>query len=300
MLQSLETLLYELSVTGTSLEKVAVDADANAGGERESKKPRLEEEADTTTTATASTTLTVEEELTALRQRMEHRDSLREKLIKKCRDGQKMAKQAIYALHRNDYKKSESLIKECENWIINELLPIVEEEPPLRYGSFAGVIEEYAEAKLFYVWLLGKPTITDDKNTMDIESDSSAKTTPGGAKGILLLPHEFEPIQLQPEDYLGGVCDLTGEIGRYAVQCGTARDYDGVSLCLESNSIILKSIQLLERSPSSINKKMQQLSKSVEKIQRMTYEMSLSKAAGMNINTEVKTTTESDVADNAE
>jgi predicted translin family RNA/ssDNA-binding protein len=298
----LETLLYELSVTGTSLEKVAVDTDANVGGERESKKPRLEEEANTTT-ITASTTLTVEEELTALRQRMEHRDSLREKLIKKCRDGQKMAKQAIYALHRNDYKKSESLIKDCENWIINELLPIVEEEPPLRYGSFAGVIEEYAEAKLFYVWLLGKsttPLTTDDKTDMDIESESSPKTTTCGAKGILLLPHEFEPIQLQPEDYLGGVCDLTGEIGRYAVQCGTARDYDGVSLCLESNSIILKSIQLLERSPSSINKKMQQLSKSVEKIQRMTYEMSLSKAAGMNINTEVKTTTESDVADNAE
>ena len=296
-------MLYELSVTGTSLEKVAVDTDANAGGERESKKPRLEEEAITATATASTTTLTVEEELTALRQRMEHRDSLREKLIKKCRDGQKMAKQAIYALHRNDYKKSESLIKDCENCIINELLPIVEEEPPLRYGSFAAVIEEYAEAKLFYVWLLGKPTTTstaDDKNNMDIESESSPKTTTGGAKGILLLPHEFEPIQLQPEDYLGGVCDLTGEIGRYAVQCGTARDYDGVSLCLESNSIILKSIQLLERSPSSINKKMDQLRKSVQKIERMTYEMSLSKAAGMNINSEVKTTTESDVADNAE
>tara|TARA_B110001450_G_scaffold233814_1_gene237407 strand:+ start:385 stop:549 length:165 start_codon:yes stop_codon:yes gene_type:complete len=41
---------------------------------------------------------------------------------------------------------------------------------------------------LFYVWLLGKE---------DDESPVSA------AKGTLLLPNEFGPIQLQPEDYLG-------------------------------------------------------------------------------------------------
>jgi predicted translin family RNA/ssDNA-binding protein len=84
-----------------------------------------------------------------------------------------------------------------------------------------------------------------------------------------------------------GLCDLTGEIGRYAVQRGTARDYDGVRECLEANSAVSLAIQTLERAPGGINKKMDQLRRSVEKIERMTYEMSLSKAAGINKSTEV-------------
>ena len=36
------------------------------------------------------------EDIAAIRARMEHRDSLRERLIKTCRDGQKAAKQAIF------------------------------------------------------------------------------------------------------------------------------------------------------------------------------------------------------------
>jgi|TARA_B110001450_G_scaffold233814_1_gene237408 predicted translin family RNA/ssDNA-binding protein len=87
---------------------------------------------------------------------------------------------------------------------------------------------------------------------------------------------------------VGGLCDLTGEVGRFAVKRGTARDFDGVGLCLETNSVILKSILLLEQTPSSINKKMDQLRKSVHKIERMMYEMSLSQAAGMNVSTEIK------------
>ena len=139
--------------------------------------------------------------------------------------------------------------------------------------SFANVLEEYAEAKLFYAWLLGKD-----------ENDASTK-------GALLLQSDF-PIELTPEEYLGGLCDLTGEIGRYAVQRGTARDYDGVRMCLEANAAVSLAIQTLERAPGGINKKMDQLRRSVEKIERMTYEMSLSKAAGINKSTEVTETVE--------
>jgi len=206
---------------------------------------------------------------------MEHRDSLRETLIKNCRDGQKAAKQAIYALHRKDYAKASKLIGDCETCILEKLLPIVREEPPLRYSSFGDVLEEYAEAKLFYAWLLGK-------NGGDDETMTAAS-----ANGTLLLPHDFVKVQLDPEAYLGGLCDLTGEIGRFAVQRGTDRDHDGVHLCLEANTAILRAIQGLDKTPSKIHKKMDTLRKSVSKIERMIYEMSLSQAAGMNRNSEV-------------
>ncbi len=245
-LKTLETLLYELSVTG------ATDTE-----EPDAKKPKP--------------SLAEQDELEGIRSRMEHRDDLREKLIKKSRDGQKAAKQAIYALHRGDTQKAQRLLKECEECIINDLLPIVKEEPPLRSGSCANVLEEYAEAKLFYVWLLGNEDTPAEK-----------------CSGILLQPKEFD-IELEPEEYLGGICDLTGEIGRYAVQRGTARDFDGVRKCLEANSAILLAIETLERFPGGIGKKMEQLRRSVEKLERMTYELSLSEATGRKVQSEAVT-----------
>ena len=184
-------------------------------------------------------------------------------MIKKCRDAQKAAKQAIFALHRKDTAQALKLLKECEEYIQKDLLPIVEEEPPLRSGSFAGVMEEYAEGKLFYVWLLGK--------------DENAPTEK--PSGIILRPEDFE-IALEPDEYLGGLCDLTGEIGRFAVQQGTARDTEGVKQCLDSNGAIYLAIQTMERFPTGISKKMDQLRRSVEKLERILYEMSLSEAAG--------------------
>jgi len=72
------------------------------------------------------------------------------------------------------------------------------------------------------------------------------------------------------------------------VKCGTERDEDGLRLCLETNTLILLSIQTkLLHIPNRVNKKMDQLKRSVQKIERMTYEMSLSRAAGMNMSTEM-------------
>jgi predicted translin family RNA/ssDNA-binding protein len=251
-LKSLETILYELSVTGATTTTMTSPEEGEA--KKENRLPQ--------------------DELLAIRQRMEHRDELRETLIKKCRDGQKAAKQAIYALHRKDFQRASTLLKECEAIIQKELLPIVEEEPPLRYGSFAGVMEEYAEGRLFYVWLLGK--VKDDDN----DDHHSMATTVSSPSGILLQPEEFAGIVLEPEEYLGGLCDLTGEIGRYAVQQGTARSTEGVKRCLEANQNICLAILKMERYPHGIGKKVDQLRRSVEKLERMVYEMSLSEAAG--------------------
>jgi predicted translin family RNA/ssDNA-binding protein len=252
-LKTLETILYELSVTGATT--TAADDEQV---EPDTKRIKVEAEESASSKMPSST----QDELEGIRQRMEHRDELREKLIKKCRDGQKAAKQAIYALHRGDSERAQLLLTQCEESITKDLLPIVTEEPPLRGGSFSNVMEEYAEAKLFYVWLLGK-----DETPTETSS------------GIILKPEDFE-IALEPDEYLGGLCDLTGEIGRYAVQRGTARDFDGVKHCLEANAAIAVAIQTMERFPGKIGKKLDQLRKSVEKLERMTYEMSLSEAAG--------------------
>jgi predicted translin family RNA/ssDNA-binding protein len=291
-LKTCETVLYELSVTGLDVAEEKKDmGDDEKGEDGEPKLKRLKtddasnndtqmDDATATTTATTTTTTTQPsiipaKELEELRKRMERRDELREKCIKRCRDAQKSAKQAIFALHRKDVKRALHLLKQCETIVTNDLNPLVEEDPTLHYGSYANVLEEYAEAKLFHVWLMGMQDGNGDGNSGSDDKPS----------GHLLTPIDFTTIPLEPAEYLGGLCDLTGEVGRYAVQQGTKRDSDGVQFCLETNLSILFSLETLQRFPngSYVHKKMDQLRRSVQKLERMLYELSLVKATGRSI-----------------
>jgi len=234
-LKTLETILYELSVTdGRNCEP----------DQPESKRTKMVEDAMEDVQLTSDVQRINSEEFDEIRGRMEARDEMRENLIKRSRDGQKAAKQAIFALHRNDWKRAKSLIGECE-LVISELLPVSQEEPFLRYGSFSNVLEEYAEAKLYLIWL-------EEKRVAN--------------------PSEFP--MLEPVEYLGGLCDLTGEVGRFAVQRGTKRDSAGVKWCLETNLSILNALQTLSL-PNKLNKKIDPLRSSVEKLEKIMYELSL-------------------------
>jgi len=210
----------------------------------ESKRTKMVEDAMEDVQLTSDVQRINSEEFDEIRGRMEARDEMRENLIKRSRDGQKAAKQAIFALHRNDWKRAKSLIGECE-LVISELLPVSQEEPFLRYGSFSNVLEEYAEAKLYLIWL-------EEKRVAN--------------------PSEFP--MLEPVEYLGGLCDLTGEVGRFAVQRGTKRDSSGVKWCLETNLSILNALQTLSL-PNKLNKKIDPLRSSVEKLEKIMYELSL-------------------------
>lgn len=282
-LKTLETILYELSVAGSvgghkSLLGGEHGADDDGGGPLkkmkiadDDKMKSDENDPVEVATATAMSSGIPSKEISAIRERMDHRDKLREKLIKTCRDGQKAAKQSIFAMHRGDAKRAATLLKECEDCVTNDLLPILKEEPTLRFGSFACVLEEYVEGKLFYAWLYG-----DD---VDGENHGTAKGEPQRAVGKILLPDEI-PLKISTDDYLGGLGDLTGEIGRFAVARGTARDKESVKLCLDSNRAVQLTIKMLGKLPRGMQKKVSMVNKSVEKLERVLYEQSLMEMTG--------------------
>ena len=267
-LKTCETVLYELSVTGEDVDSRNENEKTTDVQEPVVKKMKMNNNNENNDNNNSDnkdgngSKNMLEDELEQVRLRIEKRDELREKVIKRSRDAQKAAKQAIFAIHRNDEKRAVQLITKCENIVKNDLKPIVLKEPSLHYGSYSNVLEEYAEAKLFYTWLMEKPE-----------------------KGKLLQPNDFDVIELEPGEYLGGLCDLTGEIGRYAVQRGTKRDSDGVHFCLHTNLSILYALETLLHFPSGsyIHKKMDQLRQSVEKLERMLYELSLVHATGRQI-----------------
>lgn len=284
-LNALETLLYELAITSTTTGNCHPTGGDSPGihlAEPEPKRVRNSNETDDDGDVgdLAATDIHKDDsrfpivELESLRQRMEYRDELRERLIKLSRDSQKASKQAIFALHRGDAKRCYSLLDQCQHAIRSDLLPLTCEDPTLRTGgSLSGVLEEYIEARLFATWLHGFE-MGGDQNRGDI----SAGTMP---KGVLLKPSDFSDlIDLEAEEYLGGLCDLTGEIGRYAVQQGTIRNVEAVRLCLQTNDAILTALHTIGRLPGLVSKKLPQVQRGVEKLERMLYEISLSEATG--------------------
>lgn len=238
--------------------KMKIEGEASTGDDVEMKEEEV-----------GGASIIPKKEIEAIRERMDHRDKLREDLIKKCRDGQKAAKQSIFALHRGDAARASKLLSDCEKCVADDLLPILMEEPTLRQGSFAGVLEEYVEGKLFYHWLYG----------IEGNGESMKGSLPEKAAGTILEP-EGIPLQISTEDYLGGLCDLTGEIGRFAVARGTARDKEGVKLCLDSCKSVYMTIKMLGKLPRNVSKKVSMVSKTVEKLQRVFYEQNLMEMSG--------------------
>mmetsp|Transcript_6212 Transcript_6212/g.8158 ORF Transcript_6212/g.8158 Transcript_6212/m.8158 type:complete len:548 (+) Transcript_6212:50-1693(+) len=294
-LKTLETILYELSVTGATLD----DEEEKETKEDGPDTKRAKVESDAADAAMEVDKMEISDEriptseLSSLRERMERRDEMREALIKRCRDGQKAAKQAIFALHRNDDTRASKLLKQCHQCITNDLLPMVEEEPGLRYGCFANVLEEYVEGKMFYAWLHGLEGEEEGNGMNEDEKKGEDNPKKGNRlrhrpRGRMLQPDDFHPIHLEPDEYIGGLCDLTGEIGRYAVQRGMDRDAPGVRLCLETNKSIMVAILTMERTPAGTGKKMGALEQSIKKLEKMLYELSLVEATGRNIATEVE------------
>lgn len=269
-LKQLETVLYELSVAGALMgghtlksedgpkqKRIRVDDGKNSDEKKEGK------DAETETSALN----TFRQEIAEIKERMDHRDKLRETLIKTARDAQKAAKNSIFAMHRGNTKSAVKLLVDCENCVRNDLLPIVKEEPTLRGGSFSNVLEEYVEGKLFYCWLHGNG---------EGESGDSNSNTPAGK----ILSFDDITLPITVDEYIGGLCDLTGEIGRFAVARGTVRDKESVKLCLETSKNIYMAIRMAGKLPGNISKKLNPLKNSIEKMERILYEQSLMEMAG--------------------
>lgn len=320
--KTMETLLYELAVT-TPPAAAATTTTLNPAV----SSPRNNQELDrnsVSSNAESLRSLLPVDQLEALVQRMIQKDALREELIKACRDAQKSSKQAIFALHRSDRATATALLNTCAQTIRTQLWPIVQQESSLRNGAFAAVLEEFVEAQLFFAWLHGKnkETVSPEKTIASTSSTSKTigeKESPVRCRpnGLLLHPEDFVPdildlpsFALEASEYLGGLCDLTGEIGRFAVHRGTVRDVDSVQDSWHANSQVsmaLSSMSLSLPTSGCVSKnKVDAVRTSVQKLERMLYELSLSEAAGggrtVHSSTPISTTSMNDgyIAENSD
>lgn len=116
----------------------------------------------------------------------------RHEVIKSASDALRTSKQVIFETHRGGIKEAANLLKQAEKYF-ETLEEMFKKDPELRTeGSYLAAIEEYVEAKFYYQSALGE--------------------------GIDYLDSKF-PIGY--DEYLSGICDLTGELTRRAISLAT-------------------------------------------------------------------------------
>jgi len=127
------------------------------------------------------------------------RESERRQIISASNEILHDAKQAIFALHRNEIKTVAKKLQGLEQWLKNlektfKFQRLTEED------SFNAALEEYAEAKLFFQVMNGEHI------------------------------QAFKQVSMTTKAYIGGLSDLTGELVRVATNRAAQGRFDDVAL----------------------------------------------------------------------
>jgi predicted translin family RNA/ssDNA-binding protein len=94
-------------------------------------------------------------DLRNIKARLDAYDAMRENVIKKSRDIQKLSKQGIFSLHGGKIIDARSKLVAASD-IAREILPLIVEQPSLRSGAYSNSLEEWAEGQLLLHWMDSK------------------------------------------------------------------------------------------------------------------------------------------------
>lgn len=151
------------------------------------------------------------------------------------------SKRVIFSLHRGDLAKAEESLAEIEKILI-KLDKNFGYERVYSEGAYKAAVEEYAEAKTLHMVIKGKKI---DK---------------------------FSGIKLDYETYLGGICDLTGELVRRATNEAASGNRAEVTRVKKIINDIMA--ELIEFNMSGyLRTKYDQARGNLRKIEQMDYEL---------------------------
>jgi predicted translin family RNA/ssDNA-binding protein len=177
-----------------------------------------------------------------IKEKMMQSDIGRREIIKYSGDALHLAKRSIFSLHRLNEKEAVQKLAEAEK-IIAKLREKFNKNVLEKEGSYKAGLEELVEANLFLNFVQGK---------------------------------KMGKIGLNPPDevYIAGLCDVPGELLRYAVKAGTTRDMDTVKKCSETAQSIIG--ELIEFNLTSyLRNKFDQAKNASRKLEQVVYELSL-------------------------
>ena len=180
-------------------------------------------------------------EFAKIRKEMSDLDDQREKIIQKSRDLIMTSKKIIYAVHRDDLKSAEKAMGEIEKQ--KKELDHIDTNLDTNINKVA--FQEYAEAACFYHFVkTGKiPTKTE--------------------------------LKLSGEDYLLGLCDLTGELMRKAVNAVIRKNYKEAEKIKDIVDDIYGEFLQFNLRNGELRKKSDQIKWNLKKLEDVVFELKL-------------------------
>ena len=155
------------------------------------------------------------------------------------------AKKAIFSLHRSDIVGAGKTLEEVED-ILKNLQKKFSYSRLMEEGAYKAAVEEYVEAKMFFLVMNGK---TVDK---------------------------IKSIEIDYESYLGGISDLLGELVRWAVKMATLGKYNEVKKIHQiADDVMAELVEFDMR--SYLRTKYDQAKGHLRKIEQINYEINLRK-----------------------
>ncbi|MBH41894.1 MAG: hypothetical protein CL685_04225 [Candidatus Magasanikbacteria bacterium] len=182
--------------------------------------------------------------ITKMRRGYQQHASIRRDVIVHSGDVLHAAKRAIFSLHRHETKEAEKKMALAKK-IIVQLQKKYKKHPTFSdEGSYKAAIEEYVEARLLHQYI---------------------------TKGKI---QKITDVAISADSYLAGLCDVPGELYRYAIGAAAKKDHAQVDLCKKmANEIIGELIEF--DFTKYLRTKFDQAKKAVHKIEIVHYELSL-------------------------
>lgn len=167
----------------------------------------------------------------------------REEIIKASRDVLRFSKIAISSLHRNESKEAEKHIKNAEALIKKIKSSAALDVKLAVVGAYSIAMQEYVEAKTFLHFV-------KTKTLLDLDS-----------------------LAVEPEDYLMGLSDLTGELARSAVLKTISKNYPDVHLVRDFVAGIHDFFLTLDMGNGELRKKYDAIKWNLKKIEDIIYDI---------------------------
>lgn len=176
-------------------------------------------------------------------------DEQREEVIKKSRDVLKLSKQVIYAVHRDDIKDAEALVKEMQKQLklLNEY--VRKNQKMYHQGSYKVAIQEYVEAMLYYQYAKERTLMT--RSELNVETDY----------------------------YLLGLCDLSGELVRKAVAAASKEKYKEPFIIKEFLTEIYEELLKFDIRDGELRGKFDSIKYDLKKLEDVCFELRIREKA---------------------
>ncbi len=172
-------------------------------------------------------------------------DNLREKVIKKSRDILKLSKQIIYSVHRDEIEACKKLVNSIEKEK-KQVENLIGGNSKLKnQGAYRVAIGEYAEALLYYHFIKDGEIVT------------------------------HKALNITTEHYLFGLIDLTGELGRKAVQLAGKDDFKEVVSIREAVSEIYGELLKFDFRDSDMRRKFDSVKYDLKKLEDLVLDLKL-------------------------